>query len=108
MKNYILLFFAVLTTKLSFSQKQKVVANTDGNCNDVKWALKFEDNFDGPSLDLNKWHMKYAPGTLSTEAVDVYYSIDNIKLENGICKIIPKIAIYIRRTLKSTTYSALT
>ncbi|HLC82730.1 MAG TPA: glycoside hydrolase family 16 protein, partial [Bacteroidia bacterium] len=90
MKNFFLLLLTVLTFKLSFAQKQKVVASTDGNCNEVKWELKFEDNFDGTTLDLNKWHMKYAPGTLSTEAVEVYYSIENIKFENGICKIIPK------------------
>lgn len=100
MQKYFILLFTILTSQFSFSQKQKIVAGRDGNCNDVKWELKFEDNFDGSSVDLNKWHMKYAPGTLSYEAVDVYYSIDNIKLENGICKIIPK-----RETVKQKAVS---
>lgn len=90
MKISLLFLFLFSFNLLSFAQKLKVVANTDGNCNEAKWELKFEDNFDGTTLDLNKWHLKYAPGSLSTEIVDVYYSPDNIKLENGICKIIPK------------------
>lgn len=99
MKKYFLIVAIITNQYLAFSQKQKVVSNTDGNCNDVKWELKFEDNFDAPSLDLNKWHMKYAPGTLNNEAVDVYYSIDNIQLENGICKIIPKKETLIRKAV---------
>ena len=99
MKKYFLLFVSVFIYQLSFAQKQKVVASIDGNCNELKFELKFEDNFDGSSIDINKWHMKYAPGTLSTEAVDVYYSIDNIKLENGICKIIPKKETVVRKAV---------
>jgi len=90
MEKYFLFSLSILLNLSSFSQKQKITANTDGNCTEKKWELKFEDNFDGTSLDLNKWHFKYAPGTFSTEASNQYHSSENIKLENGICRIIPK------------------
>ena len=99
MKKYFFFPFILLISSSAFAQKEKVTASADGNCKEKKWILKFEDNFDGTTLDLSKWHMKYAPGTLSTETVDVYYSSDNIKLENGICKIIPKVETVTKRAI---------
>ena len=100
MKNYILLLFTILITKFSFSQKQKVIASSDGNCNEVKWELAFEENFDGRSLNTTIWANRgYAQGSFENEGSEEYYTFDNIRLENGLCKITPKKETVVRKAV---------
>ncbi len=99
MKKYFILLFTIVSPYLSFSQKQKIVAAADGKYKEDKWVLKFEENFDKP-LDLTIWKLReYSQGSLSTEGVEGYYTLDNIKIENGICKIIPKKETLIRKAV---------
>ena len=91
MKKYFLIF-AFITTQLTIvAQKQKAVASADGMCKVEKWELAFEDNFDGTTLNTNTWvNRGWSQGTLSNEGVGMYLTLDNIKIENGICTMIPK------------------
>ncbi len=91
MKKYFLIFLSLFFIQNTFSQKQKVVAAADGKCAEEKWVLDFEDNFDGTSLNTNTWVNRVSSqGTLINEGVGMYLTLDNIKIENGICKMIPK------------------
>ncbi len=98
-KSRFLILFVVLIHHLAVAQKEKVVAPVDGDCTEDKWELKFEDNFDGEQLDLNVWKMRGSEGTLSTEAVEGYYAYENIVLENGICKLVPKKETLVRKAV---------
>jgi beta-glucanase (GH16 family) len=100
MKIHLILFFIIACNIFSFAQKQKVVATTSGNCAEDKWVLEFEENFDAPKLDLNIWNNKgYSQGSFNNETVEQYYSLDNIVIENGIGKIIPKKETVVRKAI---------
>lgn len=100
MKHALLFSLTFLCSQSVFSQKEKIIATTDGNCKEDQWELKFEENFDGMRLDLNIWKLRdYSQGSLTTEGVEGYYTLDNIVLENGICKIIPKKETLIRKAV---------
>ena len=100
MKKTILLLAILSGNNFSFAQKQKIIAKADANCMEEKWTLEFEDNFDGNNLDLNKWkNREYSQGSFENEGSSEYYTLDNIKVENGICKIIPKKETIIRKAV---------
>lgn len=101
MKKLELTFITFLLASVNvFSQKEKVTAPADGNCAETKWQLAFEENFDGKTLDLNIWKLRdYSQGSLATEGVEGYYTLDNIVLENGICKIVPKRETVVRKAV---------
>jgi beta-glucanase (GH16 family) len=100
MKKYFLLVLAITSHYFAVAQKQKVVASTEGNCEEDKWELVFEDNFDGENLNLDVWQNRvYSQGSVSTEGVEGYYTLDNITIENGICKIIPKKETIVRKAV---------
>ncbi|HEY0030581.1 MAG TPA: glycoside hydrolase family 16 protein [Bacteroidia bacterium] len=98
-----LFFFLLLFSGVEFSfaqKKEKAVALADGNCKEDQWELEFEENFEGSSLDLAVWKMReYSQGSMSTEGVEGYYTLDNILIENGICKIIPKKETLLRKAV---------
>lgn len=57
-------------------------------CDDANYEIIFEDNFDGNSLDLNKWDAK--TGVTRNEAFDftkVWYQPENLVVNNGTLKI---------------------
>lgn len=100
MKKYFLIFALITTHFFAIAQKQKIVATTDGKCNAEKWELAFEDNFDGTTLNTNTWvNRGWSQGTLSNEGVGMYLTLDNIQIENGICKMIPKKEKVIRKAV---------
>ena len=100
MQKYFLILLSFLFIQNTFAQKEKVVATTDGKCGEAKWTLDFEDNFDGSKLNINTWkNREYAQGTLSNEGVNMYLTLDNVKLENGICKLIPKKETIVRKAV---------
>ena len=91
MKSTLLLSLTFLFAQSLFSQKEKIIAAADGICKEDKWELKFEENFDGMRLNLNTWkNREYSQGSMSNEGVEVYCTLDNVLLSNGICKIIAK------------------
>lgn len=49
---------------------------------DKKWKLKFEDNFDGPSLDTTKWTFGFGWG-LNSGAFDETNRKQNLTLKDG-------------------------
>ena len=91
MKRIALILFLIFLSVFSFAQKQKVKALTDGICVAPEWKIVFEDNFDGTTLNSDVWQNRtYSQGSLDNEGSEEYYSFDNVKVENGICKLIPK------------------
>lgn len=60
-------------------------------CNTNNYRLVFEDNFDGSTLDLNKWELQaWGQGSLNGENSNQIYTLepDNIEVSNGTLKII--------------------
>ncbi len=49
-----------------------------------QWELVFEDNFDGSELDQKVWQTHFPWGPYITENHSIYYTQDNVKVENGI------------------------
>lgn len=91
MNKYFLFSVSFLYSLSLSAQKQKVVAKSDGDCSEVKWELAFEDNFDGKALNTKVWvNRGYAQGSFDNEGSEEYYTLDNIRVENGLCKITPK------------------
>lgn len=100
MKKYFLIILAITNYYFAVAQKQKIVATTDGNCKEDKWELVFEDNFDGNSLNQNIWQNRvYSQGSMNNEGVEVYCTLDNVKLEGGFCKIFAKRETIVRKAV---------
>ena len=60
-------------------------------CNTKNYRLVFEDNFNGSTLDLNKWELQaWGQGSLNGGNSDQVYTLepDNIEVSNGTLKII--------------------
>lgn len=59
-------------------------------CNANNYRLVFEDNFNGSTLDLNKWELQaWGQGSLNGESSNQIYTLepDNIEVSNGTLKI---------------------
>lgn len=72
-------------------ERAPVFLNDFQNCNTEPYILEFEDNFDGDSLDLEKWEL--APGRQGAQAGDQRIEVatlENVALSNGICHIIAR------------------
>ena len=100
MRNIAILFILLILSKVGSSQTiceglQVVPVETFNQCNDNPWNLIFQDDFDGDSLDMSIW--KYGPRIRYCNNEQQYYtSGDNIKVSNGIIKLI---------TLRDTLYA---
>lgn len=60
------------------------------DCNTNSYSLKFEDNFNGNSLDLNKWMLpQFGLGTKAGAGSQQLYTFDsdNVEVSNGTLKI---------------------
>ncbi len=100
MKKILSICFLFITLQPSFAQKEKVKTLANGTCLDSDWKLEFEDNFNGTVLDKNVWKMReYSQGSFDKEGSHEYYSFDNVKVENGVCKLIPKKETVIRNAV---------
>jgi beta-glucanase (GH16 family) len=100
MKQLICISILFTSIQLSFSQNKKVTPTADGKCLENDWKLVFEDDFDGTELNKNTWAVRgYAQGSFDAEGSNEYYSFDNVKVENGICKLIPKKETVIRKAV---------
>ncbi len=66
------------------------VGFNDKEVEDYQWKLTFEDNFD--SFDRTKWITFHDNGNRTIWANEEleWYSDDNVKVENGICKLIAR------------------
>jgi beta-glucanase (GH16 family) len=72
-------------------EKASVYISKFPDCNDGHFVLEFEDNFDGDTLDLNKW--QNIPWKQGPQDGDQYLSVstlNNLHLRNGICQIIAR------------------
>ena len=79
---------------------QKVILIDNGVCDTAKWQLVFEDNFEGDTLDLKKWHLQtHSQRTLTNSGSQEYNTLDNVVVKNGICKIIAKKETVFKRTV---------
>lgn len=79
-------------------------------CNTAPFILVFEDNFDGTTLDLDKWQVTpFAQGALQPYYDDdgnlhdsgdqEYQSLNNVEVSNGTCKVIAKHETVMRRAV---------
>lgn len=60
-------------------------------CNNNPWVLVFEDDFEGTSLDLSKWHPQTGvPRDPYFGSQKAWHTPENIVVDNGILKIISK------------------
>ena len=85
----ILLFAANLANNIVLGQGvchgQTVMLAEDGVCDYNSFCLVFEDNFEGSTLNLEKWQLQpWAEGSIG--GVD-YYTLNNVIVSNGTCKI---------------------
>ncbi|MBK5284954.1 MAG: glycoside hydrolase family 16 protein [Bacteroidia bacterium] len=96
MKQLLFLLLVCFASKIALGQKalypcqggQAAILIEDAQCNINPWQLVFEDNFDGTSLDTTKWEIQpWGQGTLQGDPSNQYYSLGNIIVENGTCKI---------------------
>lgn len=95
----IILFLCMLSPIICISQygqhgcahTDKITQGYDVNCNFNPYMLIFEDNFDGNSLDLNKWDIIIGvPRDFDFNDQKAWHTPDNIIVENGVLKIITK------------------
>ncbi len=103
----IILLLCVLYPIICNSQEQtgcehtsRLTQGSDVNCNYDPYMLIFEDNFDGNSLDLNKWFI--STGVTRDFPFDnekEWRTANNIVVENGVLKIITK-----REYMNNMTY----
>lgn len=81
---------------------QKVMLIENGKCDSNPWVLKFEDNFNGDSLDFSKWDIPYQ-GVIrdyvhknekqwyaNTGNTPVLHYSNNIEVSNGTLKLIAR------------------
>ena len=91
MKHTFSFLIILLSAGQLFSQKQKVIATADGKCAESAWKIAFEDNFDGNEINQKVWkNRESSQGSLDGDGIEEYFSFNNIKVENGICNLIPK------------------
>ncbi|MFL5765973.1 MAG: family 16 glycosylhydrolase [Bacteroidia bacterium] len=96
----ILVLGLVSSIHFSYSQTEKRTVSADGRCGGDAWELAFEDNFDGSALNTNVWANRgYSQGALDNDGTEEYYTLDNVQLENGICKLIPKKETIVRKAV---------
>jgi beta-glucanase (GH16 family) len=63
------------------------------------WELVFEDNFNGSSLDLNKWKEPWLRCSLKGDKLE-YSSFNNVSVSDGMCHITAKREIVTGRVLR--------
>lgn len=86
MKRYYIIYLLILIVSVNVGFSQTPI-------NDLNWTLNFEDNFDGPTLDVIKWD--YRPSWKSTcldtaTATDPNNGGTNHVFSNGTLKLISK------------------
>ena len=60
-------------------------------CNENEWLLVFSDEFDGDKLDLSKWSSRtWSEGDLNNGSTVQYYTLDNVKVDSGVCSLAAK------------------
>jgi beta-glucanase (GH16 family) len=92
--------FIFLFYSHSIVAQQKQVNTSKKKCLEYDWKLAFEDNFEGTQLNFNVWKMReYAQGSFEQDQSEEYYTFDNVKVENGICKLIPKKETVVRKAV---------
>jgi len=73
---------------------QQVIPTTSFSlCNNDPWVMVWEDDFEGNSLDLSKWHVRpWGEGALygNGGATQEYNSLDNALVSDGTLKVIAK------------------
>lgn len=82
-KYYIYLLILIVSINIGFSQTP---------INDKNWIIHFEDNFDNPTLDINKWDYKKPWGTCAEEATltDPNNGGNNHIFSNGKLKLVSR------------------
>lgn len=80
------LFFSWMFPVVSFSQKEIKRVSSSGV--EETWVLKFGDEFDGNSIDTRKWNVvEGVPRDPYQDAAKVWYTKDNISVNNGMLKL---------------------
>jgi len=75
-----------LNAQCDYSKPTRATEN--GACDENEWVLVFEDNFDGNTLDLNKWEIQpHSQGAVTGAANQEYNSLDNVSVSEGIMKV---------------------
>ncbi|MCH5180878.1 MAG: glycoside hydrolase family 16 protein [Erysipelotrichales bacterium] len=81
--------------KPSISEDNSTNLNQPPSYIDQRYELKFEDQFDGTSLNPNYWNIEYGTGAQyglngwGNNELE-YYQTDNVSVENGLLKITAK------------------
>lgn len=82
------------TVTLAISEPSDLIPNPDGQTDD--WSLLFHDEFDGNSLDQNKWatcywwwgHWRVGDGCTNEATAELeFYKKDNVIVSNGTLKL---------------------
>lgn len=68
---------------------------------DGEWSLVFSDEFEGASLDVEKWHPAFPWGNNSTTTPDLLYETENVVVSEGTLKLRA-----LRRTEGAPAYSS--
>jgi beta-glucanase (GH16 family) len=83
-----------------------IILDEDPTCNTYNYYLVYSDEFDGNTLDLNKWGIRpWGQGEFilnsdgSYSNVQGYYTLDNVDVSNGTCKIYGKHETVIRKAV---------
>lgn len=94
LKKIICLLVFILTVWEMFAQncpKEGVFLTSIPDCNTGDYYLVFEDNFDGNTLDLNKWApMTGVPRDWNFELQKAWHQPSNLEVSNGTLKITAK------------------
>lgn len=94
MKKYFCISIVMLAAEMAYSQISCEVAlrSLSGTVNcDESYELAFEDNFDGNSLDANKWTaVTGVARDFNFVLQKAWHQPENIEVNNGTCKIIGK------------------
>lgn len=84
-------FLLVLCAVKGYSQTEKfILAKEDYIC-DGEWELVFEENFNGPKIDLDIWRAVHGIARdADFSSQKAWHTEDNLEIENGILNIVTK------------------
>ncbi len=80
-------------------ERSGVLLTSFQKCETGPFVLEFEDNFDGDSLDLNKWELPGGRGALQGSQNVGVYTLNNITITGGSCLLTGKREIITARAV---------
>jgi len=96
MKQISLILCLIFIQLLCFSQInkrwEKIIVSEDKTiCNDSPWILVFEDNFEGKTLEINKWKACIGvPRDPNFKYQKAWHKSENVVVEDGLLKLVSK------------------